>query len=196
MKLSDLVITTRDIGEIVMNSVGIIKSISRKGVLIDFVGKDNKVHVPSNSLSIINVDVDQEIITVESTGVEYPTRICNECYVLKPSKEMSNKMSARCKCCQKKIAGKSMSASEQRRMKEERLSDGSVFKCPICEKRLIVGIRKRIIVPDHDHKTGKGRQWICHSCNSALGRFRDDISILKKAIDYLRCFKSHDEHDV
>ena len=66
-------------------------------------------------------------------------------------------------------------------MKDERPQDKSVYECPICEKRMIVGIRKDIIVPDHDHQTGIGREWICHSCNSALGRFNDDILILKKS---------------
>ena len=190
MKLNDLVIATQDIGEIVINSVGVIKAICQKDVKVHFVKKDKKVIVLSDFLSVIHVDNDREIITVESTGKEYPIRICNECYVLKPFKEMTNKMSARCKSCQKEIAGKQMSTLERRKMDKKRPDDRSVFECPICEKRFIVGIRERIIVPDHDSKTGKGRAWLCHSCNSALGRFRDEIPILEKAIDYLKRFKS------
>lgn len=193
MKPDDPVIATQDIDGIVENSVGLIKSICKKDVLVHFVEKDKRVRVPFDSLSVINVDNDREIITVESTGEEYPIRICNECYVLKPFKEMSNEMSARCKSCQKEIAGKPMSASEQRRMDKKRPDDRSVFECPICKKRLIVGIRKRIIVQDHDSKTGKGRKWLCHSCNNALGRFRHDISILETAIDYLKRFKSQEQ---
>lgn len=187
MKPNDLVIATQDIEGIVKNSVGLIKSICKKDVLVHFVEKDKGVRVPSDSLSVINVDNDRKIITVESTGEEYPIRICNECYALKPFKEMSDEMSARCKSCQKR---KSMSASETRRMEEKRPPDRSVFECPICGKRMIPGIRKQIIVPDHNNKTGRGRGWICHSCNSALGRFGDDVSILKKAIEYLRRYKS------
>lgn len=39
---------------------------------------------------------------------------------------------------------------------------------------------------DHNHKTGEFRGWLCQPCNSGLGFFRDDISLLKKAIRYLR----------
>lgn len=38
---------------------------------------------------------------------------------------------------------------------------------------------------DHDHKTGKIRGLICRKCNLALGLFKDDIKILKSAIEYL-----------
>ena len=180
----DLVIAIQNVDEIDEYSVGIIDSICQKDVQVYFVGADKRVTVQSDSLSLISID--GERITVEATGEEYK-RICNECYGLK---NMNDKMSARCKKCRKRIAGKSMSASEKRRMEGKRPEDRSVYKCPICEKRMIVGIRKRIIVADHDHYEGKGREWICHSCNSALGRFRDDISILEKAIDYLRRFES------
>lgn len=183
MKPNDLVITTQDIDGIDEYSVGIIDSMCQTDVRIYFVGANKTVTVLSDSLSPINID--KENITVEATGEKYK-RICNECYGLK---NMNDKMSARCKKCRTRIAGKSMSVSEKRRMEEKRPQDRSVYKCPICEKRMIVGIRKRIIVADHDHYEGKGREWICHSCNSALGRFRDDISILEKAIDYLRRFE-------
>jgi len=39
---------------------------------------------------------------------------------------------------------------------------------------------------DHDHKTGDLREFICQSCNTALGAVRDDPEVLRKLIDYLR----------
>lgn len=39
---------------------------------------------------------------------------------------------------------------------------------------------------DHDHKTGKVRGLLCRYCNTSLGHFKDDTSILQKAIDYLK----------
>ncbi len=38
---------------------------------------------------------------------------------------------------------------------------------------------------DHDHKTGLPRGWLCRSCNLALGYFRDNISLLDTAKEYL-----------
>jgi hypothetical protein len=42
------------------------------------------------------------------------------------------------------------------------------------------------LVKDHDHKTGKAREWICDSCNTGLGRFKDDVKLMQIAIDYLK----------
>lgn len=186
MKPKDIVIATKTTNGIDRNSVGIITSISQQGVHVHFVGKDEKVTILSDFLSVINVDLDRKTITVESTREEYSNRICNRCYILN---RLDDKMSARCKKCRKEISGKSMPKSEKDKMEQKRPPTHSVYECPICEKMMIVGIRKSIIVPDHDHHTGRGREWLCHSCNSALGRFNDDISILKKAIDYLNRFK-------
>ena len=36
-----------------------------------------------------------------------------------------------------------------------------------------------------DHKTGKVRGLLCSECNFGIGKFKDNISILKKAIKYL-----------
>ena len=56
-------------------------------------------------------------------------------------------------------------------------------------KVFFIGKKRTLIttlVKDHDHLTGKAREWICDSCNTGLGRFKDDITILQRAIDYLK----------
>ena len=45
---------------------------------------------------------------------------------------------------------------------------------------------KRALHLDHDHDTGKFRGWLCHRCNTNLGRFGDSEAGLLKALEYLR----------
>lgn len=42
---------------------------------------------------------------------------------------------------------------------------------------------------DHCHNTGKIRALLCHNCNTAIGKFKDDIELLKSAIKYLESHK-------
>jgi Autographiviridae endonuclease VII len=60
-------------------------------------------------------------------------------------------------------------------------------KCMICG--LAQGQSRRRLPVDHNHKTGKIRGILCHSCNSALGFVHEDINILYKMIEYLRYYE-------
>jgi hypothetical protein len=42
------------------------------------------------------------------------------------------------------------------------------------------------LVYDHDHTTGMIRGVLCHRCNTALGWFKDDPTLISKALDYLQ----------
>lgn len=60
--------------------------------------------------------------------------------------------------------------------------------CAVC------GIHKsdcngRRLSVDHDHSTGKVRGALCPRCNVGIGHFREDISAMRKAADYLERFK-------
>ncbi len=69
------------------------------------------------------------------------------------------------------------------------------YVCPICEKNeqqqrshgnsKHYKIKKSVWCLDHEHDTGKFRGWLCHSCNTGLGLFRDSETNLKNAIKYL-----------
>jgi len=44
----------------------------------------------------------------------------------------------------------------------------------------------RSLSVDHCHNTGKVRGLLCSHCNHAIGKFKDDVSLLEKAIKYLK----------
>jgi len=41
------------------------------------------------------------------------------------------------------------------------------------------------LVIDHDHETGKARGFLCRKCNYGLGAFDDDLSMFRRAAQYL-----------
>ena len=57
--------------------------------------------------------------------------------------------------------------------------------CKICKTPESQSLNGRLYV-DHCHSSKEVRGLLCHSCNTALGHFRDDISNLTAAIEYLR----------
>jgi len=64
------------------------------------------------------------------------------------------------------------------------------YRCPICNEleedvKGKGGLTCSPWVVDHNHKTDKFRGWLCHKCNRGIGAFRDDTTILERAIYYL-----------
>ena len=58
------------------------------------------------------------------------------------------------------------------------------YCCDICNKH--ENNFKFGLYVDHDHSTGRVRGLLCHNCNSVIGRFKDDIKLIEKAINYLK----------
>ena len=56
--------------------------------------------------------------------------------------------------------------------------------CAICETHHTE--LKRKLAVDHNHITGEVRGLLCVNCNLAIGNLKDDITLLKKAIKYLK----------
>ena len=188
MNQNEFVIANQPVNGIAINSVGIINSVDGNKAQVYFIGKNEVVIAPFHSLSVIDVN---------NTGDLFPDKICNICHLLKPVEQFprnQNQAGGRiirrpsCQECRKVIDGKKLNAAEKRRMLAKRPPDKTIFICPVCEKRSIVGITANIVA-DHDHDTGMGRKWICDSCNTGLGRFKDDIEILERVIDYLKRFE-------
>lgn len=58
-------------------------------------------------------------------------------------------------------------------------------KCAICRGDLDVENEGTRVHLDHDHTTGKIRGVLCARCNTGLGKFKDDVDLLRGAISYL-----------
>lgn len=77
-----------------------------------------------------------------------------------------------------------ISVEEYDRMKMEQ---GGV--CAICNEteRIIESRTNKVrnLAVDHDHVSGKIRGLLCYRCNTTLGKFNDDLSLFRAAIEYL-----------
>lgn len=62
--------------------------------------------------------------------------------------------------------------------------------CAIClnPETRINGVTKEVgrLIIDHCHKTNKVRALLCHSCNAAIGHFRESTLSLSRAIRYIK----------
>ena len=160
--------------------------------IIEPEAKDNTVFMVRIWQNIIIKPEDYVIFEVDKTGDQYPSKICNICHKLLDTTEFAknqngkNNRSVRrpsCQECRKGLEGSDMPSSEK--TKWSKLRPYKVpFECPICGKRTIAGVTSTIVL-DHNHKNGTFRGFICDSCNTGIGRFKDDTELLKKAIKHL-----------
>lgn len=185
----DWVIATTSIGTVPRNAVGLVKGISGSQATVLFIGKNKLLTTDVDNIDFLDIHKTGKPIRA---GKPFEKKICNICHVLKPMSDFdinqtdaSGRKTTRpsCRDCRVEIDGAGMTPPESRRLDAVRPKE--VFTCPICGKRSVVGVTANL-VKDHDHVTGKGREWICDSCNTGLGRFKDDTELLQKAIDYLK----------
>lgn len=62
------------------------------------------------------------------------------------------------------------------------------YKCYLCHSEgFLIGKNNHNekLAVDHDHETGKVRKLLCHNCNRALGLFKDNPEIMRKAASYV-----------
>lgn len=186
MRINDYVMLTTNITEIPLNAVGLIRSIdvNKKRTEVLFIGIRQEITVSTDYITVLDVT---------RTGKGYKNKICNVCHIVKDYyKDFEiNQTDAKgikttrpsCRDCRKGINGINLRNSERTRL--DKIKPQYFFICPICEKASIPNVTANL-VRDHDHATGTARDWLCDSCNTGLGRFKDDIGLLKKAIDYLK----------
>ncbi len=70
----------------------------------------------------------------------------------------------------------------------ERILDQQAGVCALCEYPPTPGISLHV---DHDHATGEIRGLLCVRCNNALGLFREDPDLLKRAARYVTADAKH-----
>lgn len=186
LQKEDYVIAIQNIEDIEIRSVGIITNILDDIVTVFFIGKKREVTTDKSNIAFLDV---------KKTGKPNKVKICNICHVLKndPEEFDVNQTDAKgrkttrpsCKKCREIIDGMPLKREESKRL--DYIKPKKLFTCPICGKISIPDITANL-VKDHDHSTGNGRAWICDSCNTGLGRFKDDVNLIKKVIEYLESF--------
>ena len=185
IQTNDYVIAKKKIDNIEKNSVGLVAEVLSDKITIFFIGKKKTIKTIRENISFLDIT---------KTGKPHPVKICNICHILKDDIEFDvNQTDAKgrkttrpsCKMCRVAIDGVRMLPSESRRMDNQKPK--YLFTCPICKKTSIPDVTANL-VKDHDHITGMGRAWICDSCNTGLGRFKDDISLIKEVIKYLESY--------
>lgn len=164
--------------------VGVIKSENKNHASIFFVRIWKQVELNQN---------DFEIIDVRKTGDGFSKKICNVCHKLKKTTEFVKNQNAKnnrsvrrpsCKDCRTKMEGVGISRTDRVEWLKKK-PHNEPFECPVCKKRTIADVTSKVVL-EHDHRTGKPGGWICDSCNTGLGRFKDDVELLKSGIEFLK----------
>jgi len=164
--------------------VGVIKSEAKNHASVFFIRIWKQVDLSKK---------DFRIIDVKRTGDGFPKKICNVCHKLKKTTEFAKNQNAKnnrsvrrpsCKNCRIKMEGVEVSREDKLKWNKKKPTN-EPFECPICKKRTVAGVTSKVVL-EHDHRTGKAGGWICDSCNTGLGRFKDDVELLQTAIEFLK----------
>ena len=165
------------------DDVGIIAFESKGSSSIFFIRIWQKVALNNNDFVILDV---------KKTGDAFPKKICNICHKLLSTTEFARNQNAKnnrsvrrpsCKECRKQLEGKDATPKAKLEWSKNK-PQNEPFECPICGKRTIAGITSKVVL-EHNHRTGEVRGWVCDSCNTGIGRFKDDVELLKRAIKFI-----------
>ena len=164
--------------------IGIVESESKASCSILFV-------INGKTISLSREDF--EFFDVVKTGDAYPKKVCNVCHRLLGTTEFQKNQNGKnnrtirrpsCNECRETIDGVDIPLPEKRRLSETK-PEYELFQCPICQKTTIPGLTSKVVL-DHDHTNGRVRGWICDSCNTGIGRFKDNVALLERAIIFLK----------
>lgn len=120
---------------------------------------------------------------------EAKPRICKKCRRLLPidafERNRPSVWRSECKECRAYKKGIPAKVRREYETKHPKPQIGEEFYCKVCERTLTIQTTRDVNL-DHDHKTGKIRGYICNRCNTGLGNFDDNITILKRAIEWIK----------
>jgi len=163
--------------------VGIINSKTDNEAQIFFIRLWQELEISKSDFQIFNV---------KKTGDSFSRKICNVCHRLLDTDKFAknqngkNNRSVRrpsCEDCRKTLEGINMSAKTKAEWAKKKPYNVP-FECPICGKRTIAGVTCKVVL-DHNHRNGEARGWVCDSCNTGIGRFKDDVELINKAIKFI-----------
>ena len=184
IKVNDFVILNKKSEDLEKNSVGFVEKITSTKAKVFFIGKNKEIDIDLSKIKLLDVT---------KTGKPHKYKICNICHILKEDyknfdinqTDAQGRKTTRPSCtkCRKTIDGVPLKVSEKRRM--DNVKPEKFFICPICKKSSIPYITANLVI-DHNHMNGNAREWICDSCNTGLGRFKDNIELMQEAIKYLK----------
>ena len=147
----------------------------------------------------------------------YPLKRCSVCGQEKPLSEFYNRKTSkdgkgyRCKECDSKARKKWQADNPERAKYSSRnrsiktkygidieqynqiLKDQN-YQCAICGCTTQKHSYQKNFNIDHNHETGEVRGLLCTACNRALGLFKDNPDILRKAAEYLDKRGYYDTH--
>lgn len=163
--------------------VGIAEKDKNGYFIVNFVAGNQSINILSKDLTIFDPI---------KVGDSFENKVCNICHRFLPTFDFDKNQNGKdnrtirrpsCNECRKIIDGVRMSSKDKKEF-EKTKPYLTIFTCPICKKKTIPGLTVKVVL-DHNHKTGKPRAWICDSCNTGIGRFKDEIELLKNAIKFL-----------
>lgn len=126
-------------------------------------------------------------MTATLFGEEPDLHYCKKCETNKPVNEFTHRDRASnglkpinsCKECDKK-ASKQLNIAKKNTNKPP-----SDHICPLCLRgKENLGYTSAFVL-DHNHTSGEARGWICHDCNTALARIRDDANTARRMVEYI-----------
>ncbi len=166
------------------NDVGMVEDKIGEKYSVFFVRNGQRVNIKRELISFFNIS---------KTGDDFQKKICNVCHKLLKTSHFDKNQNAKdnrtvrrpsCRDCRRYIDGVPVDSKERKKFLKTK-PNRIPFECPICHKKTIAGITSKVVI-DHNHKTGKIRGWICDSCNTGIGRFKDDVKILRRAIRFIK----------